>query len=87
MKLNNKSFYRSETFFMDDLVTVFLKILFSYPHCLESRQRTQDGASDPWQKLTLGRTHNANLSSRRNQNVQLLGDSLSHSREHGITST
>lgn len=54
---------------MDDRSSMFSVIRFSDPHGLKSRQRAQNGATYPWQKLPFRRAHDTDLGAGRDQGL------------------
>ena len=53
---------------------------------LEGGQRSQDGTSDPYAVLTLGRSNDLDLHGLRGKSSDLLLHPVGDTREHGATS-
>merc|ERR1712212_891533 len=58
-------------------------LLLGDPHLLEGRQRGQDGATDPYRVLALGRSNDLDLDGAGSQSSDLLLHAVSNTRVHG----
>lgn len=74
-----------ETFTMDNTGTRLVVLLLRDPHLLESGQRGQDRATDPYRVLPLGRSDDLDLHRAGSEGGDLLLHAVSDAREHGST--
>jgi len=74
-----------EAFAVDDGRTRFVIFLFGDPHSLESRQRSQDGATNPDGVFTFRRSNNLDLHRGRGQSSNFLLHTFSNTIEHSGT--
>ena len=70
---------------MDDGWSRLVVLLLADPHRLESRQRGEDGATDPDGVLPLGRGDDLDLHRRWGHRGDLLLHTVGNTREHGRT--
>ena len=74
-----------ETLSVNDRRTRFVVFLLGNPHLLESRERGQDGTTDPDRVLSLWGSNNLDLHGRRSKSSDLLLHTVSNTRIHGST--
>lgn len=70
---------------MDHIGSHLLILSLGNPHRLESRQRCQDGPTDPHQELPFRRGNHPNLHSTGSQSDHLLGQPFGDAWEHSTT--
>ena len=75
-------FRRSEAFSVDDGRTSFLIFALGDPHSLEGGKRAENGASDPDQELSLGRSNDLDLHGGRSQGGDFFAETFGDTRVH-----
>ena len=83
---DGKVYNSLEALAVDDGRSRLIILLLGDPHLLEGGERGQDGASNPYAVLTLGRSNDLDLHGLRGKSGDLLLHPVGDTWEHGAAS-